>query len=220
MPYTLFGRAAEDAEADDPRLYGVAVAEVVSNRDLDRTGMVQVKFPWYPGVEPWARVAVPMAGDGRGTFFIPQEHDEVLVAFSQGDITEPYVIGSLWNGKDKPPAKELTDPVDKRVIRTPKGHEIQFDDRGRSITITSASGHKVIVGSDKVEIVDDKEGTHRVTLDKNGITLEAKKGDVVLKAPQGSVKISARSVEVKGTSSTELRAGGQCVVKGRVVRIN
>jgi uncharacterized protein involved in type VI secretion and phage assembly len=221
MPHTLLDRMADDdAEVNDRRIYGVVVAVVASNQDLERSGSVQVRFPWMPGIEPWARVAVPMAGDGRGTYFIPQQDDEVLVAFNHGDIREPYIIGSLWNGKDRPPARNLTDPVYTRMIRTPTGHELVFDDLERSITVASATGHTITVGSDKVEVVDDKHATHRITLDKNGITLQAKTGDVVLEAPQGSVRIRARSVEVRSTSGTEVKAGGNCVVKGAVVRIN
>ena len=209
-----------DTDADERRYYSVAVAVVVSNLDLERSGSVQVRFPWMPGVEPWARVAVPMAGSGRGTYFIPQRDDEVLVAFNHGDLLEPYVIGSLWNGMDPPPAREPTDPVSTRMIRTPAGHELTFDDLKRSITIATPMGHKITVGPDKVEIADDKTATHRITLDKSGITLEAKKGDIALQAPLGSVKIKARRVEIRSTSGTEVKAGGQCVVKGAVVRIN
>ena len=43
-----------------------------------------------------------MAGKGRGLFYLPEVGDEVLVAFEHGDIRRPYVIGSLYNGSDKP----------------------------------------------------------------------------------------------------------------------
>ena len=39
----------------------------------------------------------------EGYFFSPEVDDEVIVAFDQGDIRYPYVIGGLWNGKDEPP---------------------------------------------------------------------------------------------------------------------
>ena len=223
MPYTLF---QDDPKGGKPELegeeqiFGVVVAEVVSNRDLDRLGMVQIRFPWLPGVEPWARVASFLAGKERGAFFVPQEKDEVLVAFNHGDMREPYVIGGLWNGEDKPPATELTDPVNKFLIRTPKKHEIRFDDQARTITITSLTEHRITLGSDKVEIVDDKDANHRITLDKNGITIEAKKGDIVLEAKQGKVQLKGQSVEISGKSQTELKADGECVVSGKTVRIN
>ena len=78
--------AAAAGSAPSPmRFDGVALAQVVDNRDMTGQARVQLRLPWLPGIEPWARVAVPMAGDSRGTFIIPQVGDEVLVAFNHGD---------------------------------------------------------------------------------------------------------------------------------------
>src|SRR5262245_26653926 len=115
MPQILIEAAAQQKEAPaEFRTRGMTAATVISNTDLTRQGRVQVRIPWLPGVEPWVRVAVPMAGQQRGMYFIPQQDDEVLVAFGDADFRDAYVVGSLWNGEDKPPATELTDPVKKR----------------------------------------------------------------------------------------------------------
>ena len=73
-------------------------------------------------------MAALSAGSERGGYFIPQVGDEVLVAFNQGDVKEPYILGTLWNGRDKPPSPAPTDPAQKRAIRTPIGHEVLLDD--------------------------------------------------------------------------------------------
>ena len=39
----------------------------------------------------------------RGFYSLPEIGDEVLVTFENGDIAHPVIVGSLWNGKDKPP---------------------------------------------------------------------------------------------------------------------
>jgi uncharacterized protein involved in type VI secretion and phage assembly len=84
---------------------GVAVAVVTQNRDPDGLARVKVHFPWYeyPNESYWARLAVPMAGQGQGTYFLPEIGQEVLVAFDRGDVRFPYVVGALWNGKEGPP---------------------------------------------------------------------------------------------------------------------
>ena len=82
---------------------GVAVALVTRNSDPKRLGRVQVRFPWHIASmdSHWARIAVPMAGNGAVS--VPEVGDEVLVAFERGDLRFPYVLGTLWNGKTKPP---------------------------------------------------------------------------------------------------------------------
>src|ERR1700750_1699162 len=87
------------------RLHGVVIGIVTNNQDPDGMHRVKVRFPWLnlDDESHWARVATPMAGDKRGAYFLPEPDDEVLVAFEHGSLEHPYVIGSLWNGKDKAP---------------------------------------------------------------------------------------------------------------------
>src|SRR5262245_14245690 len=114
---------------------GVATALVTQNRDDDGLCRVKVRYPWHdtPRETYWARLAVPMAGADRGTVMIPEVGDEVLVAFERGDIRFPYVIGSLWNGKDKPPLANTDRKNDKRIVRSRKKHYLLFDDGERGV---------------------------------------------------------------------------------------
>ena len=83
---------------------GVAIGLVTQNQDKEGLCRVQVSYPWHdkPLETYWARLAMPMAGSGRGLVLIPEIGDEVLVAFERGDLRFPYVVGALWNGKDRP----------------------------------------------------------------------------------------------------------------------
>ena len=90
------------------QLNGVFPAVVIDNVDPENLGRIQVQLPQMDesgqrGSNAWARVATLMAGKNRGTWFIPDANDEVLVAFEAGDVRRPYVIGSLWNGTSSPP---------------------------------------------------------------------------------------------------------------------
>ena len=86
MNNSLFQFGWLDDEKQDDHIYGVAVATVVDNIDLLGEARVQLNLPWVPGFLPWARVATTMAGMMRGTYFIPQIGDEVLVAFNQDQL--------------------------------------------------------------------------------------------------------------------------------------
>ena len=88
--------------------FGVAGAIVTDNMDPDMLGRVKVRFPWLDSDSAvddtyWARLVVPMTGSGRGSWYLPEVGDEVLVAFEHGDIRRPIVIGGFWNGSNQPP---------------------------------------------------------------------------------------------------------------------
>src|ERR1700729_2511883 len=107
-------------DAGSGRITGVVTGTVTNNSDPDNLGRVKVKFSWMSDTDEssWARIAAPMAGPGRGTYFLPEIDDEVLVVFDQGDPRFPYVIGSLWNGKDQAPANNSDGKNNLRVIKS------------------------------------------------------------------------------------------------------
>ena len=88
------------------RVYGVVIGMVTDVDDPNAQGRVNVKLPWLPGENEsfWAPVATLMSGGGRGSWFMPEVGDEVLIAFEHGDQNFPFVIGYLWNGVQKPPS--------------------------------------------------------------------------------------------------------------------
>jgi uncharacterized protein involved in type VI secretion and phage assembly len=133
---------------------GVVTGLVQSVDDPEGLGRVQLTFPKLDASEPvsnWARIAAPMAGVERGLWFMPEIGDEVLVAFENGDIRQPYVIGFLWNGQDPPPASDAA----QRTVRTVSGHEILLDDTA---------------GSEKIAI-RFKGDAPSITLDANAIEI-------------------------------------------------
>ncbi len=199
----LIDTAAQTTKPDDRRIYGVVTAEVTENCDRTMRGRVRVRFSWLPGYEPWARVAAAMAGDDRGAYVMPRAGDEVLVVFNHGDVREPYVIGSLWNGNAKPPVTAPDDADTKWVIRMSKDHEIVFDDAARSIRI-KAGTRQVTLTDQQIELSVDDNKTTAITLDTNGnITIKAQK----------ALKIEAESIELRATNKAAIR-GGTLDLKG------
>jgi uncharacterized protein involved in type VI secretion and phage assembly len=204
-------------EPEDRRIKGVCPALVVSNTDLLTEGRIQIQVSWLPGSLLWARVAVPMAGMARGTFFIPQVGDEVLVAFGQGDVREAYVIGSLWNTSDRPPASKPIDPTIKRLIRTPFGNEIEFDESQGKITITNIAKHSVTLRPDGVEL-STVGGTASISLSVDGsISIVATKAISMIASDIDMTGITSNTVS--GASVT-IDGGADCTIRGATVKIN
>jgi uncharacterized protein involved in type VI secretion and phage assembly len=204
------------AESTERRITGVLIAIVTDNKDPEGLGRVKLRFPELNDTDStlWARLAVPMAGPQRGTFLLPEVDDEVLVAFARGDITVPFVIGSLWNGSDKPPDTNSNGDNNLRFIKSRSGHLIRLDDTD---------------GAEKIEIID-KSGDNSITFDtaNNTITIKSAK-DVEIQAPQGKIKLSAQDIELSSTAETKIQGQGGATldgspatttVKGSTVNIN
>ncbi len=197
---------------------GVALARVVDNLDPTGQGRVRLELPWFPGVQPWARVAAPSAGDGRGMFFIPQVNDEVVVAFHHGDLSDPFVLGSLWGSSDRPPAPGPLAAKTHRVIRTPAGHELVFDDQKSAVTLKTATGQTAEFTPEGIVFATAPGGGAKVTLGTDGtVTIEAKL-KLELKAAQ--VVVNGQTVEIKGSATTKVQGGGLCEISAGLVKIN
>ena len=207
----LLGSGDSDHESGGT-VAGVAAAPVTQNQDPNGLGRVKLRLPWREeGFETdWARVVTPMAGNGRGTFFLPEVGDEVLVAFDRDDIRYPYVLGALWSRTDKPPEDNGAGKNDIRVIKTRKGHLLKFDDGAKgSILIELNDGKKILVDDDGIKI-DDKS---------NKVTLDAKAGSVTIEALQ-TLTLKAPKISVESSASLDLKGGASLSANASLVRIN
>lgn len=160
-------------------LYGVYPAVVADVQDPDGQGRVKVRLPWSPDTgsdscELWARVAVLMAGRGRGTWFIPEPDDEVLVAFEGGNPRRPYVVGALWNGVDSPPVT-MDANNNKRVIHSRSGIVITLDDTAgqETLTLETPGGQKMTYSDAPPSIEIQDSSGNSVKLEASGITVTA-----------------------------------------------
>ena len=188
------------------RWYGAFPALVTDIVDPEGLGRVKIALPWSPDTagsryETWARLATFMAGNNRGSWFIPDVDDEVLIVFEGGDPRRPYVIGSLWNGKDKPP--ESMDGAGKnfkKVLRSRNGVKLTMDDTdGREQFILETPGGQKLTlkdGPGAVEIVDSNGNS--IKMEASGITITAS-AKVTINASQ--VAVSAGMVTVDAAMS-------------------
>jgi phage baseplate assembly protein V len=203
------------APTEGARFFGVAIGIVTDNKDPDGLGRVKLALPWIGDsvATDWARVAAPMAGRSRGLYGLPEVDDEVLVAFEHGRLDVPYVLGGLWNGKDKPPASNADGKNDVRVLTSRSGHVIRLTDTKDAETI------EIIDRSTKNSIViSSKDNTITITADAD-ITVRAGQGKLTL-AGNGVEIASEAAVKVTAKQAMDLQATGQLTIKGQVVNIN
>ncbi len=191
----------------EEKLTGVYVAIVTDNRDPEELGRVKVTFPWRGSREEsfWARVVSFAGGKGAGAFFLPEVGDEVLVAFENGELEFPVVLGTLWNGEDKPPFEE-----GRRLIRSRTGHEMIWHDQKGELTLRSAKG-RVISLKDSGEISIRDPSGNEIVFTENPPTVKIK-GNLKL-------EIESQEISLKGLK-VEISADTLLVLRGGLVQIN
>jgi phage protein D/phage baseplate assembly protein gpV len=173
------------AESPSPnrqeRANGTVVGIVRNNIDPKECGRIQVYIPSLgdENLSNWARMATPMAGGGMGMYFLPDVGDEVLVTFEQGDINRPIIVGSVWNGVDRPPEGNLDGLNRIRAIRTRAGHTIILDDTAEV---------------EQILIQDSAGSTIRLQAD-GSISIEAAT-NLELSAANGNINLNAKNVNV------------------------
>jgi type VI secretion system secreted protein VgrG len=112
-----------------PTVHGLQTAIVVGEGEpvhTERDHRIKIQFHWQRGTRSshrlphpsgddnapandqsgtWVRVATAQAGANWGQVAIPRVGQEVLVAFTDGDIDRPIVIGSTYNAPGQPNAQ-------------------------------------------------------------------------------------------------------------------
>lgn len=163
---------------------------------------VKVRYAWMADDEEsdWISVVAPMAGNRCGAFFMPEENDQVLVAFSHGHVERSYILGALWNDASKPP----DDDREKRQLTSRSGHTVTLDDTK---------------DAEQISIVD-KSGKNKIVLDakNNTITIECG-GDLTIKSKGNLVLHSDKDVSIEG-AKIALDAQQKLTAKSKEVAIN
>ncbi len=207
--FTISGRTLPtvsgllDGRAAPQHIYGVWPAIVTNQGDPNNQGRVKVKFPMMPladGVElesTWARIASPMAGSARGLLILPEVGDEVLVAFGGGDPNYPFIVGTLWNGQDKPPLANnvavADGKVEQRIFKTRAGHTITFFDK---------------TGEEKIRIEDKAQQFIEFDAANKKITISGK-GDMDILCEQ-NLKIEAKGkIDMLSTQDMTLKSSAK-----------
>jgi phage baseplate assembly protein gpV len=131
-----------------------------------------------------------MAGKAHGFSFTPEIDDEVLVAFDHGDLRSPFVVGSLWNGTDRPPTGNARGGSGVQ-LQLSDGKRLTFDKRG--IALDDGHGNTISI----------EGGTGRITIEAAS--------SIALKAPQ---------ISLESSGSLELKSSGSLTLRGSIININ
>lgn len=187
------------------------VAKVTNNDDPSKLGRIKVTFDWCDGVEsPWLRMVQTHAGEGRGFYFIPEIDDEVVVDFELSHPDFPFVVGSIYNGKQKFDTYYNAKDEDK-AIRTKSGHELVFQDGEKKLIIRNEKNSITLDFNSNGTISIVSEGDIAITADKN-ISLDAQK-NISLKAG-GDISLDAMNISETAKSNVTIKGNSAVNVSG------
>ena len=195
--HTLLGSVGGDrANATGGPVFGaqLVIGVVTNNTDPDDMGRVRVQYPSLgPDVEgAWAPIASVSAGNARGLMMLPVVGEEVLVGFEHGDTRRPYVLGSLFNGSDKP-GDDLTQSQD--------GSFALLSDQKIVATAKDAMN---LTTKQSLTVSADQSISETA---QQAYTIESQQGDISIKAGMGNITI-------EGTQSVTIKCGGSSIQIG------
>ncbi|MGR4852892.1 VgrG-related protein [Streptomyces sp. LARHCF252] len=220
---SLYGLASGGAESA-PRLPSVANALVTDVNDPLKQGRVRLQFPWLDDsyVSDWTRT-VQWGGLGGGGIFPLDVNDEVLVAFDRGALDHPFVIGGLYNGKDKPtPVNDV--PLHDTVRKKASRHTVSDRDGNRMDLLSQKTGLRKqgvrLASGDKQLVINlDRTNTEIVVDSKGSVTIKGSRsvsveagGDLSLSARRSLTIKSGGPLSIQGGGVVNMRAAGAFAV--------
>lgn len=203
--------------------YGKYRGIVVDNADPEQLGRLKVKVPSVLGnevVTGWATPCVPYGGEmNQGTLFIPEVDAGVWIEFEEGDLEFPIWVGTYWskpggeselpkpNDPDGTEQDSVQDPPTRKIIKTVKGHTIQFEDNDgeEMVTIVEATNQNVITMDQDGIVIHEGQNSHEVKMDADGV-------NITDGANSHEVKMDSSGVTVTdGTNFHEIKMDGSGV---------
>ncbi len=211
-------------------------AVVTDNKDPEKLGRLRVRFFWQENsfMSPWIRSVNPYSANGRGFYFIPEIGDEVLVEFEGGDAEKPYVVGSLYHGKNKPHEGWANNDNSIKGIVTKSNLRIEFDESKKVTTIDTPGGNKIVISDDEQSILLSDQNSNTVELSPNGINLNSpmdinikSKAKITMEAEMGidtissmgEIKIEGVSIDQSAKSTFVAKAGATADISAAAVTI-
>jgi len=220
-----------------PSLQGLQIGIVTSLEDPEGENRVQVKLPVVSNSEDgiWARIATLDAGNNRGSFFLPEIGDEVIIGCINNDPSHIVILGMLNSSALPAPLTAANANNEKGYVsrdnikmifnddeksfklETPGGNKITLSDQDQVIKIADQNGNKIIMESAGITIESASDlklkATGDITLEGINITLTPSSNFIVsaggaeIKAGSGSMAIKGPLVKIEGAGITEIIGG-------------
>lgn len=219
------------------RYYGKYRGFVTDNDDPEQRGRLRLSVPSVLGEAQtgWALPSLPFGGlADQGLFVVPEVDAQVWVEFEAGNVNLPIWTGTFWQASGDPPAEAAKSPPTTRVLKTPSGHTLQFDDESGkekfrlahpagtemtvdekgTVIVADAKGNTLTLDADAGQIVVEDSNGNTITMSSSGTTIEDANGNKVEMAASG-ITVKGQQVVVEGQTVMLAGQGGEPIIKGQ-----
>jgi phage baseplate assembly protein gpV len=225
------------AQQQQQRYYGKYRGFVADNKDPEKRGRLKLTIPSVLGASQtgWALPCLPFGGlTNQGLFMIPEIGAQMWVEFEEGNVDKPIWVGVFWQQASDTPEEAAKDEPTTRIIRTPSGHVLQFDDADGeeqfrlahpantemtidpqgTVKVTDASGNTLTLDAENREVVVEDSNGNTITMDASGTVIEDSNGNKVHMAASG-ITVEGTKIVIKGSLVDIGGAGGEPLIKGQ-----
>jgi phage baseplate assembly protein gpV len=159
---------------------------------------------------------VPVLTPRKGWASLPEVGDLVLLQFMGGDINRPVVVGTLYNGDDRPPENA----ENHLVLQLPSGPDAKESGVRLEVRQGAPAGFTLSLKGDTFRLeVHDDDPVVALTVAGTQVEIDAG-GGVRIKGGANLEVESSGNLKLKAGGNAEVEAGGQLVLKGSLVKIN
>ena len=247
----MFGASGGGSIEKGGNRSGIALAKITNIKDPKNLGRVKCAYITSDkdaGETGWLYCITPFGGDQYGSFFHPNVGNIVAIAYENGDIHRPFVIGCLWVKDAKPPLKVTNGKNEEYKLITPNKSYVDFSDtKGKEKITVATPKNRTVVLDDENQLIEVSDGKNTISMNgKTGevaltcdkkltikvgsgvtITCDGNTGGVTIKTNKeiklDSAQIAAKAsgtAEVSSSGALTLKASGVTTVKGSMTKIN
>lgn len=218
------------------RYYGKYRGFVADNQDPEQRGRLKLIVPSVFGeaVSGWALPCLPFGGlADQGLFLIPEVDAQVWVEFEEGNVDKPLWTGTFWQQQGDVPAEAQKAEPTTRLLKTPSGHVLQFDDEAGAeqfrlhhpsdseitidpqgvIDLKDAQGNELTLDAAGSKIVLKDANGNTLTMDATGTVVEDASGNKIEMKAAG-ITVQGQTITIQGSQVAVGGAGGEPLIKG------
>ena len=193
------------ARAIDQKRYGKYRGFVTNNSDPEKRGRIKLHIPGVMEDQEtdWALPCLPFGGLAeQGFVTIPEIDAQVWVEFEEGDPQRPIWSGTFWQDDVNVPTEAAKDEPTTRLLKTPSGHMLQFDDEDSKEKIH-------IHHKSNSNITFDEKGSLAISDSSEAIvSLDAENNEITIKDANGNtLKMTSSGINMEDANGNKLEMG-------------